>query len=60
MTAKDIITNTIYNSLVDELGKDTANNWAEATVRTYREGVYDNVTALINNNIQYALTGEEL
>lgn len=39
MTASDIITNTIYNSLVDELGKDTANNWAEATVRTYKEGV---------------------
>lgn len=60
MTANDMIHDKIYSSLVDELGYTAAQNWAHATVRTYNEGVYDSIDSLINNNIQYALTGEEL
>ena len=61
MTVVQVIYNRVYNALLaGEMDEADAKNWAQSTVRTYRESVYGSVEGLISNNIQYALTGEEL
>lgn len=58
ITHKQQIYNKVYSSLVDKIGKENAKNWADSTVRTFTEGVYDDLDLLIEGNIKYALEGD--
>lgn len=55
MTHKQLIYNKIYEALVDRLGKEGARNWANSTVKTFEDGVYDDFDELIKENINCAL-----
>ena len=61
MNAETIIHNKVYKALIaNDLPIDAAKAWAYSTVKTYKDGVYEDLDELISGNIHFASTGKEL
>jgi len=59
LTHKQLIYNKIYDDLVDNLGEEGARNWANSTVKTFEDGVYDDLDQLIQDNINHAMESKK-